>query len=53
MEVIVKCVKHLNIRGNNLKSLPQTIKNVAAENKLWVSRNPYECNAVDEGLVNR
>ena len=44
MEVIVKSVKHLDIRGNNLKSLPQTIKNVATENKLWVSRNPYECN---------
>ena len=44
MEVIVKCVKHLNIRGNNLKSLPQTIKNVATDSKFWISRNMYECN---------
>ena len=44
MEVIVISVKHLDIRGNNLKSLPQTIKKVAAENKLWISRNPYDCN---------
>ena len=44
MEVIVKSVKHLDIRGNNLKNLPQIIKNVAAENKLWISGNPYECN---------
>ena len=44
MEVIVKNVKHLDKRGNNLKNLPQIIKNVAAENKLWISGNPYECN---------
>ena len=44
MEVIVKNVKHLDIRGNNLKNLPQIIKNVPAENKLWISGNPYECN---------
>ena len=44
MEIIVKSVKHLDIRGNNLKNLPQIVKNVAAENKLWISANPYECN---------
>ena len=44
MEVIVKSVKHLDIRGNKLITLPEKIKNVNSVNKLWISRNPYECN---------
>ena len=44
MEVIMNSPKHLDIRGNKLKSLPGTITNVNETSKLWISDNPYECN---------
>ena len=44
MEVIVKSVKHLDIRGNNLKEIPRIIKKTRNMTKLWISGNPYECN---------
>ena len=44
MEFIIKSVKHLDIRGNNLTSLPETITKANKTNKLWISGNPYECN---------
>ena len=44
MEIVIKSVKHLDIRGNNLKEIPQI--NTTANNisKFWISINPYECN---------
>ena len=44
MEVILRNVKHLDIRGNNLKEIPQIIAKVNITSKLWISNNPYECN---------
>ena len=44
MKVIVRSVKHLDIRGNNLKEIPQTITKANNITKLWISNNPYECN---------
>ena len=44
MEVVINSVKHLDIRGNNLRTLPETIRNVNGVSKLWISDNPYECN---------
>ena len=44
MEVVTKSVKHLDIRGNNLKEIPQTIKEANNMTKLWLSNNPYLCN---------
>ena len=44
LEAIIKDVKHLDIRGNKLRSLPQTITKANITNKLWISNNPYECN---------
>ena len=43
MEAIIRSVKHVDIRGNKLKTLPQTVVNVNATSKLWISNNPYEC----------
>ena len=44
MEVVIRSVKHLDIRGNNLKTLPEIIAKANKTNKLWISNNPYECN---------
>ena len=44
MEFIIQDVKHLDIRGNTLKSLSQAVKNMKGASKLWISDNPYECN---------
>ena len=44
IKVIIKSVNYLDIRGNNLKTLPRTIKNANNSSKLWISENPYECN---------
>ena len=44
MKTILRSVKHLDIRGNNLKEIPKTIKNVKNMTKLWLSNNPYLCN---------
>ena len=44
MEVIDENVKSLDIRGNNLKTLPKSITKANKTNKLWISDNPYECN---------
>ena len=44
IETITKCVKHLDIRGNTLKQIPQNIKKMKDGAKLWMSNNPYECN---------
>ena len=43
MEAIVKGIKHLDLRGNNLKEIPQTITQA---NKTLKSGylNPYQCN---------
>ena len=43
MEIIIKGVKYLDIRGNNLKTLPKTITKANNMTKLWISDNPYEC----------
>ena len=43
METILKSVKHLDIRGNNLKVLPRTITKANNMTKLWISDNPYKC----------
>ena len=44
MEVVIKSVKHLDIRGNNLKEIPQIITKANNISKFWISNNPYECN---------
>ena len=44
IEVITKGVKHLDIRGNNLKELPETMRMANNTSELWISDNPYECN---------
>ena len=44
MEIIIKSVKHLDIRGNNLKEIPRIIAKAKNMTKLWISNNPYECN---------
>ena len=44
MGITAKSVKHLDIRKNQLKTLPQTIRNVNGSSKFWISDNPYECN---------
>ena len=43
MEFINTNVKHLDVRGNNLKTLPQTITKANSMTKLWISDNPYQC----------
>ena len=42
--VIVENVKSLDISGNKLKTLPQTITTINSTTELWISDNPYECN---------
>ena len=44
MKAILRSVKHLDIRGNNLKEIPQIITKANDMTKLWISNNPYECN---------
>ena len=44
METIIQHVKSLDIRGNNLKEIPETVATSNETNKLWISDNPYECN---------
>ena len=44
MVVFVKNAKYLDIRGNNLKTIPETIKKAKNTTKLWISDNPYQCN---------
>ena len=44
METIMQHVKGLDIRGNNLKEIPETVATSNKTNKLWLSDNPYECN---------
>ena len=44
MGFTAKSVKHLDIRKNQLKTLPRTISNVNGSSKFWISDNPYECN---------
>ena len=44
METIMQHVKDLDIRGNNLKEIPETVATSNKTNKLWLSDNPYECN---------
>ena len=44
MEAILEGVQYLDIRENNLKTLPRTIVNVDSACMLWISNNPYECN---------
>ena len=44
MEIIIQNVKSLDIRGNNLKEIPETVAKSNKTNKLWISDNPYECN---------
>ena len=44
IKALLRSVKHLDIRRNNLKEIPQTIKKVKSMTKLWISNNPYECN---------
>ena len=44
MQIIVKNVRHLDIRGNNLKEIPKTITQTNNATKMWISDNPYECN---------
>ena len=44
LEIIVEYLKHLDIRRNNLKTLPKTITKANNMTKLWISDNPYECN---------
>ena len=44
MEIIIKSVKHLDIRGNNLTEIPQIITKADNISKLWISGNPYLCN---------
>ena len=44
MEVVIKTVKHLDIRGNNLKEIPQIIKKANNMTKLWISDNKYHMN---------
>ena len=43
METIIH-VKSLDIRGNNLKEIPEIFAKSNKTNKLWISDNPYECN---------
>ena len=43
IEILVKDVKHLDVRGNYLKTLPQTITKANNMTKLWLSDNPYQC----------
>ena len=42
--VMIKYVRHLDIRRNNLRDLPQTMKTTNVTNELYISENPYECN---------
>ena len=44
MEIIIKSVKQLDIRGNNLTEIPQIITKADNISKLWISGNPYLCN---------
>ena len=44
MGAMLRSVKHLDIRGNNLKEIPQIITKANNMTKLWLSNNPYECN---------
>ena len=43
MEFITTNVKHFDVRGNNLKTLPQTITKANNMTKLWITDNPYQC----------
>ena len=44
MENIVGYIDHLDIRGNKLKSLPQSIMKAKNGSSIWISQNPYQCN---------
>ena len=44
MKIILRSVRHLDIRGNNLKEIHQAITKANKTSKLWLSDNPYECN---------
>ena len=44
IDAIIKGVKHLDISGNKLKTIPLTIKKANNVTKIWISNNPYECN---------
>ena len=44
MEDIVENVQGFDIRGNQLKTLPKTITKANKTKKMWISKNPYECN---------
>ena len=44
MAITAKSVKNFDIRKNQLKTLPRTIRNVNESSKFWISDNPYECN---------
>ena len=44
LSVIIKNVKHLDIRGNNLKEIPQTITKGNIFSEFWISDNPFDCN---------
>ena len=44
MAIMIKYIRHLDIRRNNLRDLPQTIKMINGINELYISENPYQCN---------